>query len=315
MKLTGKRVFVTGGAGFIGSELCARLLKKGNEVTCFDNFSSGKEEFISGIMGNPKFKLIRGDMLKPRELKKALKGCETVVHLAANPDVRLGQSDTKVHFEQNVVATYNLLEAMKDVGVKELAFASSSVVYGSAKIIPTPENYGPLLPISLYGASKLACEALISAYSDNFGITSVMFRFANIIGRHAHGVTRDFKQKLDANPGELPILGDGTQAKSYLHLDDCLDASILAMEKTEKGVEPFNIGSDDKLNVRTIADIVSSEMGLKSVKYKFGGGQAWAGDIKIMLLATEKIRSFGWKPKLNSEQAVRKAVRQMLGKE
>lgn len=315
MKLTGKRILVTGGAGFIGSELCARLLKKGNEVVCFDNFSSGKEEFIEKIRKDSKFTVIKGDMLKPRELKKALRGCDTVVHLAANPDVRLGQSDSHVHFEQNVVATYNLLEAMKDLKMKELAFASSSVVYGSAKIIPTPENYGPLLPISLYGASKLACEALISAYSDNFGITSAMFRFANIIGRHAHGVTCDFKRKLEASPNELEILGDGSQTKSYLHLDDCLDASILAIERTEKGVEPWNIGSDDKLNVKTIADIVSSEMGLKNVKYKFGGGQAWAGDIKIMLLATEKIRSFGWKPKLNSEQAVRKAVRQMLGKE
>lgn len=314
MELSGKRVLVTGGAGFIGSELCARLLEKGSSVACFDNFSSGDEAFIAGITGDPKFTVLRGDMLKPKELRKALKGCEAVIHLAANPDVRLGQSDSRVHFEQNVVATYNLLEAMKDLKKKELVFASSSVVYGSAAVIPTPENYGPLLPISLYGASKLACEALISAYSDNFGITSVLCRYANIIGKHAHGVTRDFKKKLEANPNELEILGDGSQTKSYLHLSDCLDATILAAEKAEKGVEPYNIGSDDKLNVKTIADIVVSEMGLAGTKYKFTGKLAWAGDIKIMLLATDKIRSLGWKPKLNSEQAVRKAVREMLGK-
>lgn len=315
MELTGKRIFVTGGAGFIGSELCAKLLAKNNTVVCFDNFSSGSEEFIAPIMKHPKFVLIRGDMLKPRELKKALKGCQTVIHLAANPDVRLGESDSHVHFEQNIVATFNLLEAMKGLKVKELVFASSSVVYGSAKIIPTPESYGPLLPISLYGASKLACEAMISAYSDNFGITATMMRFANVIGRHAHGVTRDFKKKLEANPKELEILGDGTQTKSYLHLNDCIDGTILAAENTVKGAEHFNLGSGDKLNVKTIADIVSGEMGLRNVNYKFTGKLAWAGDIKIMLLATEKIKSFGWRPKLNSEQAVRKAVREMLGKE
>ena len=315
MELHNKRVFVTGGAGFIGSELCARLLRMGNEVTCFDNFSSGSEEFIAGIRSNPKFILVRGDMLKPRELKKALKGADVVVHLAANPDVRLGESDSHVHFEQNIVATYNLLEAMKSLKIRNLVFASSSVVYGSAKVIPTPEGYGPLLPISLYGASKLACEALISAYSDNFGITSVMMRYANVIGRHAHGVTRDFKKKLEANPNELEILGDGTQTKSYLHLSDCIDGTLLAAEKTPKGVEQFNLGSEDKLNVKTIADIVSGEMGLKNVKYKFTGKLAWMGDIKIMLLSSGKVRALGWRPKLTSEQAVRKAVREMLGKE
>ena len=315
MKLEGKRIFVTGGAGFIGSELCAKLLEKGNEVTCFDNFSSGNEEFIAGIRSNPKFTVVKGDMLKVRELRNALRGCETVIHLAAIPDVRLGQSDTNVHFEQNVVATYNLLEAMKSQKKKELVFASSSVVYGVAKVMPTPEDYGPLLPVSLYGASKLACEALISAYADNFKMTAVMMRYANVIGRHAHGVTRDFKKKLEANPAELEILGDGTQTKSYLHLSDCVSGTILAAEKTESGVEPYNLGSEDRLNVRTIADIVSGEMGLSNVNYKFTGKQAWAGDIKVMLLSVEKIKKLGWKPTLNSEQAVRKAVREMLGKE
>ena len=315
MELSGKRILVTGGAGFIGSELCAKLLKRNNTVVCFDNFSSGKEEFIAGIVGHPNFKLVRGDMLKARELRNALRGCRSVVHMAANPDVRLGESDSRVHFDQNIVATFNLLEAMRMQKVRELVFASSSVVYGSAKVIPTPEDYGPLLPISLYGASKLACEALISAYSDNFKITATMMRFANIIGRHAHGVTRDFRRKLEANPAELEILGDGTQTKSYLHLSDCVDGTLLAADKTETGVEPFNLGSEDKLNVKTIADIVSSEMGLKNVNYKFTGKLAWAGDIKIMLLATEKIKSLGWRQRYGSEEAVRKAVREMLGKE
>lgn len=312
--MSDKRVLVTGGAGFIGSELCRRLLAMGNEVVCFDNFSSGKEEFIAGLAGAKGFKIVRGDMLKPKEIAKALGGCDVVFHLAANPDVRLGEKDTHVHFEQNIFATFSLLEAMKKSEAKGLVFTSSSVVYGNATVMPTPENYGPLLPISLYGASKLACEALISAYSDNFGITSAILRYANVIGRHAHGVTRDFRKKLEANPRELEILGDGTQTKSYLHLDDCLDATLLAAEKTA-GVEIYNIGSEDRLNVRMIADIVCGEMGLRDVKYRFTGKQAWAGDVKVMLLSVEKMKKLGWKPRLNSEQAVRKAVREMLGKE
>ncbi|MDD5317236.1 MAG: NAD-dependent epimerase/dehydratase family protein [Candidatus ainarchaeum sp.] len=314
MKLENERILVTGGAGFIGSELCARLLARGNEVVCFDNFSSGKEEFIAPMMKNKKFKLIRGDMLKPAEVARALGGCRAVIHLAANPDVRLGQSDTRVHFEQNVVATFNLLEAMKAGGQEHIVFASSSVVYGAAKVMPTPEGYGPLLPVSLYGASKLACEAMVSAYSDNFGFSATLLRYANVIGRHAHGVTRDFRMKLEKDPSRLEILGDGTQTKSYLHVSDCVEATILAAENTEK-VEAFNVGSEDKLNVKDIADIVSGEMGLRGVKYEFTGGQAWKGDIRLMLLSIEKMGKLGWKPRMGSREAVQKAVREMLGKE
>ena len=315
MRLGNKRILVTGGAGFIGSELCRALIEKGNEVVCFDNFSSGKNEFIEDLREEDGFKLIRGDLLNPADIKRALAGCETVFHFAANPDVRAAEKDTAVHFKQNIVATFNLLEGMKDSEARELVFASSSVVYGTPKTIPTPEDYGPLLPISLYGASKLSCEALISAYSDNFGFTSVILRYANIIGKNAHGVTRDFKQKLEANPRELEILGDGTQTKSYLHVEDCISATLLAAEKTEKGVEIFNVGSEDKLNVKTIADIVCSEMNLKDVRYRFTGKRAWMGDVKTMLLSIEKLKALGWRPRLNSEQAVRKAVREMLGKE
>ena len=313
MRLRDQRVLVTGGAGFIGSELCGRLLERGCEVVVFDNFSTGKAEYIESYRKNPRFTIIRGDMLKPAEVRGALEGCECVVHLAANPDVRAAEKDTKVHFEQNVVATFNLLEAMKELGTKELVFASSSVVYGVARV-PTPEDYGPMLPISMYGASKLAAEGLISAYADNFGMSAVILRYANILGRHAHGVTRDFIMKLRANPRELEILGDGTQTKSYLLLEDCLDATILAAEKTN-GVDVFNVGNEDWVNVRRIADIICEEMGLKGVSYRFTGKQAWMGDVKLMLLSIEKLKALGWRPKFNSEQAVRKAVRQMLGRE
>ena len=315
MRLAGRSALVTGGAGFIGSELCAALLKSGNRVTCLDNFSSGKMEFIAPFSGDPNFRLRCGDLLRPHDITRALSGCDIVFHFAANPDVRLGATDSRVHFEQNVLATYNLLEAVRESPARELVFASSSVVYGVPKVIPTPESYGPLHPVSHYGASKLACEGLISSYSHNFGIPSVLLRYANIIGRNAHGITRDFKRKLDLNPHELEILGDGTQAKSYLHVSDCVAGTLLAAEKVEHGVTAFNVGSEDQLNVRKIADIVCSEMGLSGVKYRFTGGEAWKGDVKVMLLSVAKLKKLGWKPAMNSEQAVRKAVREMLGKE
>jgi UDP-glucose 4-epimerase len=310
----GKRVLVTGGAGFIGSELCARLLAKGARVTCLDNFSSGRREFIAPFAKSARFRLVRGDLLNPSDIRKAVSGCAEVYHMAANPDVRLGEADTRVHFEQNVLATFNLLEEMKSAEAKRLTFASSSVVYGVAKKMPTPEDYGPLLPVSLYGASKLACEALVSAYADNFGFQAAIVRYANVIGRHAHGVTRDFRRKLEQDPRKLEILGDGTQTKSYLHVSDCVEATMLAA-RSARGVEAFNIGSADRLNVKDIAGIVSSEMGLKGVEYRFTGGAAWAGDVKVMLLSIRKMKALGWKPRYGSRQAVRKAVREMLGKE
>lgn len=314
MKLENKKILVTGGAGFIGSFFCGKLLQRNNRIRVFDNFSTGKEEYIAEYMKDERFSVMRGDMLHEEEVREAVKGMDMVIHLAANPDVRAAEKDTHIHFQQNIVATFNLLEAMKNEGVGELLFASSSVVYGNAAVMPTPEDYGPLLPISMYGASKLACEALISAYSDNFGITSTILRYANIIGKHAHGVTRDFIAKLRANPHELEILGDGTQTKSYLLVDDCVDASIFAAEHTER-IEIFNVGSEDQLNVKRIADVICEEMGLKDVKYRFTGRQAWMGDVKLMLLSIEKLKALGWKPKYNSEEAVRKAVRSMLGKE
>ena len=307
------RVLVTGGAGFIGSHLIDALLEEGFDVVCFDNFSSGKKEFIEHNLD--KIELIEGDLLNREDIKEALRGCEIVFHLAANPDVRVGVVNTKVHFDNNILATYNLLEEMKDAGVKEIVFTSSSTVYGDAEKIPTPENYAPLIPISLYGASKLAAEALICSYCHTFDMEAIIYRFANVVGpRSTHGVIYDFIKKLRKNPNELEILGDGKQRKSYLYIDDCIDAMLFGMQKKEEQVEIFNIGSEDWIEVKEIADIVSEEMGLKP-EYKFTGGingRGWKGDVKFMRLDISKLKALGWKPKYGSKEAVRMTAKWLI---
>ena len=308
------RILVTGGAGFIGSHVVDRLINDGHEVVVIDNLSSGKMEFIEHHMNSEKFKFIKGDLLDFDLLKKVVKDFDVVYHIAANPDVRLGAKDTKVHMQQNVIATYNLLEAMRINDVRDIVFTSTSTVYGEAKKIPTPEDYGPLIPISLYGASKLAAEALITSYAHTFDMKSVIYRFANIIGpRSTHGVIYDFIMKLRKNPRELEILGDGYQTKSYLYVEDCVDAILFGYENRREDVEIFNIGSEDWINVRKIADIVVEEMNLENVQYKFTGGKrGWKGDVPKMLLSIEKIKSYGWRPKRNSEESVRLTVRSLL---
>lgn len=311
-------ILVTGGAGFIGSHLVDALMKSGSKVTVLDNLSGGRLSNISTWLKNPKFKFIMGDMLNPKDIRKALKNCEIVFHLAANPDVKIGAFNTKIDYEQNILATYNLLEALREHGQCEnIVFTSTSTVYGEAEKMPTPENYGPLKPISLYGASKLACEALISGYSHLFGFKSVICRLANIVGsRSGHGVIYDFINKLRNNPRMLEVLGDGTQRKSYLYVKDCVEAMILAAEKSRNQVEIYNIGSEDTVNVAAIARIVIEEMGLKNVEIRYTGGveggRGWRGDVKEMLLDISKIKGLGWKPKLNSEEAVRQATKDII---
>ena len=308
------KVLVTGGAGFIGSHIVDKLVQEGHTVKVYDNLSSGKMEFIEHHIEKTNFEFIRADLLDFETLKKEITGMDVVFHIAANPDVKLGAKDTKVHLEQNVLATYNLLEAMRINDVNDIVFTSTSTVYGEANIIPTPEDYGPLIPISLYGASKLAAEAFIMSYAHTFGIRAVVYRFANIVGpRSTHGVIYDFIMKLKKDPTKLEILGDGTQTKSYLYIDDCVDAILFGFRHRKNDVEIFNIGSEDWINVRKIADIVVEEMGLTGVKYQFTGGKrGWKGDVPKMLLSIEKIKSYGWKPRHNSEESVRLTARHLI---
>lgn len=310
-----RTILVTGGSGFIGSHLVHRLLQE-NDVTVFDNFSSGKRDFLASQHNNPNFHLIEADMLHPGALQKALNGVDMVFHLAANPDVKMGAEDTRVHLEQNVLATYNLLDAMRKCGVKRMAFTSSSTVYGEATKVPTPEDYGPLLPLSLYGASKLSCEALVSSYCHTFDMQSWIFRFANIVGERAtRGVLVDFIKKLRANPRELEILGAGSQKKSYLEVKDCVRAMLHCVNGSNEQINVFNIGSEDCVDVTEIADIVARQMGLKSVRYRFTGsadGRGWKGDVKVMQLCIEKIKRLGWRPRGGSAQAIEVAVKALL---
>ena len=310
------KIIVTGGAGFIGSHLADKLLEDGNKVTVIDNLSSGKMEFIGHNIHDKNFKFVNLDMLELEELTSAIKGADFIYHLAANPDVRLGAENTKVHLEQNIIVTYNLLEAMRMNGQQNIAFTSTSTVYGEATIIPTPENYGPLIPISLYGASKLACEALITSYCHTFEMKSWIFRFANIVGgRSTHGIIVDFINKLKKDPKTLEILGDGQQRKSYLHVSDCLDAIFFAVKSSDEMANIFNIGSDDTINSTEIGELVVEEMGLKDVKFKYTGGKrGWKGDVPRMLLSIEKMQRSGWKAAHNSRTSVTEAVRSTLGK-
>lgn len=310
-----RSILVIGGAGFIGSHLVDRLLEQ-NDVTVLDNFSSGKMDFVAHHLDDPNFHLIKADLLDACTLEKALYGKDMVFHLAANPDVKLGAENTRVHLEQNVLATYNVLEAMRKTNVRRIAFTSTSTVYGEAKVVPTPEDYGPLIPISLYGASKLSCEALISSYCHTFEMQSWIFRFANIVGeRGTHGVLVDFIRKLQQNPQELEILGSGKQRKSYLEVKDCVDAMVHCVENSRDEINIFNIGSIDSLDVTGIADIVTRKMGLSGVKYRYTGGidgRGWKGDVKVMQLSIEKIARIGWSPKTGSAGAIETAVDSLL---
>jgi len=323
MKMNGKPLdgsvfLVTGGAGFIGSHLVDALMRRGAEVHVIDNLSNGSLENLEQWSDNPRLKFIRGDLLDQAEANVAVQACEAVFHLAANPEVRLSSVAPDVHFRQNVVATYNLLEAVRRSGrPRFLAFTSSSTVYGDASEIPTPEDYAPLEPISIYGASKLASEALISAYAHIYGFRALIYRLANIIGpRSRHGVIYDFSGKLKDNPRELEILGDGTQAKSYLYIDDCVEAILFSIMRAVHPVEVFNVGSEDWVDVKTIAKIVVETMGLEDVAFRFtggvDGGRGWKGDVKYMLLAIDKLKSLGWKPRLNSTEAVRATAKTVL---
>ena len=313
--LKNRSILVTGGAGFIGSHLVERLLLD-NEVTVLDNFSSGRIEFLEPYRDIPDFHLLTGDLMNPKILDNAVSGKDFIFHLAANPDVKLGSEDTHVHLEQNVLATYNLLEAMRKNDVRQMAFTSTSTVYGEAAEVPTPEDYGPLLPISLYGASKLSCEALISSYCHTFQMQSWIYRFANIVGeRGTHGVLVDFIRKLRENSGKLEILGSGKQRKSYLEVKDCVCAMIHAVEHSTGEVNVFNIGSEDSVDVTEIADIVVGQMGLDGVEYNYTGGidgRGWRGDVKLMLLSIEKIKRLGWSPELGSARALEVAVKALL---
>jgi UDP-glucose 4-epimerase len=304
---------VTGGAGFIGSHLVDYLVDHGREVVVIDSLTAGSLANLQRHERDRNVRIIRSDLMTDG-WQDACSGAERVYHLAADPDVRLSSINPDTQISNNIVATYRVLEAMRAYRIQEIVFTSTSTVYGEAAVIPTPEDYAPMEPISVYGASKLSCEALVSAYCHSFGMRSWVYRFANIIGqRSGHGVIPDFIRKLRENPGELLILGDGTQSKSYLEVGSCVEAMVYAAAHAKDRVNTFNIGSEDWIDVKSIADIVVEEMHLPHTKFRFTGGErGWVGDVPRMLLDIEKIKKLGWRPSYGSREYVRMAVSALL---
>jgi len=305
-----ERVFVTGAAGFIGSHLVDRLLADGRTVVGWDNFSTGQQEFIKSAQSNQKFKLIRGDNLDLEALTRAMAGCDFIFHLAANADVRFGLEHPSRDLQQNTVATFNVLEAMRANNIKRIAFSSTGSVYGEADIIPTPENHPFPVQTSLYAASKLACEGFIHAYCEGYGFEGYIFRFVSILGeRYTHGHVLDFYKQLLAHPDHLKILGDGKQRKSYLYIGDCLRAILHviaagAAKKAKHHVECYNLGTEEYCEVNDSVRWISNALGLKPKLEYSGGNRGWIGDNPIIFLDTNKIRATGWKTTLTIEQSI-----------
>lgn len=304
------KVLITGGAGFIGSNLAQRLVSVGHHVRVFDNFSTGQERFLDPVRHAPNFELVRGDLLDPAAITAAAEGVDLVVHLAANADVRFGTHHPRRDLEQNTIGTFHVLEAMRTAGVRRIAFSSTGSIYGEPEIFPTPEDAPFPVQTSLYGASKLAGEGLIEAYCEGFGFQAWIFRFVSILGEHySHGHVFDFYRKLLANPDELEVLGDGHQRKSYLYVQDCIDAMLLAIERADRRVNIFNLGADEYCEVNDSVRWICEELGVRPRLRYTGGIRGWVGDSPFIFLDTRRIRSLGWTPKLTIREAVIRTLR------
>lgn len=306
-------IFVTGGAGFIGSHLVDKLIDEGNNVTVYDNLSSGKKQFLEQHLKSDNFSFIEADLLDFEKVNGGIDGHDVVFHIAANPDVRLGAQKPEIA-KKDILASYNLLDAIRENDIKKIVFSSSSTIYGETPPFPLPENYGPLLPISVYGAAKLAVEGLISSFCHTFEMQGWIFRFANVVGeRGTHGVIVDFINKLRKNPKELEILGDGKQQKPYLYVEDCVEAMLFGYKNSDDQINIFNLGCDTATEVTRIAEIVVEEMDLKDVKFNYTGGKrGWKGDIPKFQFDISKMKKLGWNASLTSDEAVRKTVKILL---
>jgi UDP-glucose 4-epimerase len=298
-------VFVTGAAGFIGSHLVDRYLTMGHTVTGFDNFSTGQELFLSKARSAPGFDLVRGDLLDLPSVSRSIRGADLVLHLAANADVRFGLEHPRKDLEQNTIATWNVLEAMRQNAVYRLAFASTGSVYGEAQVIPTPEDCPFPVQTSLYGASKLAAEGLITAYAEGYRMQACIFRFVSILGpRYTHGHIFDFLRQLQADSTRLTVLGNGRQRKSYLYVEDCVDAIVTCLDRMSAKVGIFNLGTDEYCEVVDSIGWISDRLGVKPRLEFTGGDRGWVGDNPFIFLDCSRARSLGWKPRLSIREAV-----------
>lgn len=303
------RCVVTGGAGFIGSNLVDRLLALGHEVVAYDNLSTGRLRFLEQALASPRFRLVEGDILDPSGLVSTFEGQDIVFHLAANADVRHGVEHPRLDFEQNAAGTLNVLEAMRSNGVRRVVFSSTGSIYGEPSLFPTPEDAPFPVQTSFYGASKAAGEGLIEAYSEAYGFQAYIFRFVSILGeRYSHGHVFDFYRSLLVDPSELRVLGDGCQRKSYLYVRDCVDAILLAVEAVDERINIFNLGTDEYCNVNQSIGWITAHLGVQPRLTYTGGARGWIGDSPFIFLSCDKIRSIGWRPTLTIREAVVRTV-------
>ncbi len=311
------RIFISGGAGFIGSHLTHRLLKDAGveRVVVFDNFTSGQHSYIVELMSDRRLELVQADLKDLSAVKSAMAGCDTIFHLAANPDIAKAVTQPDIDFWEGTYLAQNVIEAMRITGARKIFYTSGSGVYGENPSVDFREDYGPCVPISTYGASKLGCEALIASYCSMFGLCGRAFRFANVVGaRQTHGVGYDFIRRLKVDPTRLRILGDGSQRKSYIHVDDVLDAIFIPDLGTAVPYDVFNVATDDYITVREIADMAVEVSGLApgSVQYDFtGGDRGWKGDVPVVRFDCSKIKEMGWRSRRSSAEAVRVAITAM----
>ena len=307
------KAIVTGGAGFIGSHLVDRLFSDGYSVTVLDNMSCGRLDNLGEHRDDERLVVHSVDVRDLKRLGELFRGHDVVFHMAAHADIRASLRDHRADLENNLIGTLNILEAMVENGIRDLVFASTSALYGETSVMPTPEDYSPV-QTSLYGASKLACEAYAGAYTEFSPIRFWSFRFSNIIGeRCRRGVIWDFVHKLQRNPGELEILGDGRQSKEYLYVKDCVDGMMIGYRRASGRVNIFNLAIEEQTIVDKMADIVIEEMGLNNVKRRYtGGSRGWIGDNPVVILSIDRIKKLGWKPKISSEEAIRRTVRWTL---
>ena len=303
------KYFITGAAGFIGSNMADYLLSKGNEVIGFDNLSTGKKSFLLSTNNDSNFKFINGDILNISELTLAMIGCDFVFHFSANADVRFGLNHTNKDLEQNTLGTYNVLDAMRTNNISKIAFSSTGSVYGEAKLIPTPEDAPFPIQTSFYGASKLAGESLLSAFAEGFNFQVWIFRFVSILGeRYSHGHVYDFYKQLLKDPTKLAVLGNGKQRKSYLYVGDCIDAIMVALEKANDKVNILNLGTEEYCEVNDSIGWISEHLKLHPVLSYTGTERGWIGDNPFIFLDTKKIRNLGWKPKYTIKEGIIKTI-------
>ena len=303
------KFFVTGAGGFIGSNLVDRLLSDGHDVVGCDNFATGFRRFLEGALTNPRFQLVEHDLLSPAGIAEAMQGADVVFHLAANADVRFGTDAPRRDLEQNTMVTFNVLEAMRAQGVKRIAFSSTGSIYGEAARIPTPEDAPFPIQTSLYGASKLGAEGFIAAYAEGFGFQTYIFRFVSILGeRYTHGHVFDFVRALQRDPTRLSVLGNGKQRKSYLYVQDCIDAMLLCLDRATEKVNVLNLGTDAYVEVLDSVGWISERLGVTPTVSLTGGDRGWIGDNPFIFLDTKKVRSLGWEPKLSIRQGIERTI-------